>query len=173
MKAIRLMRAWYAVWMLMSIILLLAVLFCCKSWPTSAVRLLSLLIFFLVCCFAWMWRRESKRLEIARLIVDNHLLMIPTAYYHGMDPKQHDLGMDIYISYFGILLGSRIIKFNQDKIALKRMEIRFDALSFIFGNNISEDSIQILWPCPSKEEAEHIAERFHYETGVVPVIRLN
>ncbi len=41
--------------------------------------------------------------------------------------------MEVFVSYFGILLDSKIIKFNQDGILLKAVEIGRDFISLTYG----------------------------------------
>ncbi|MGI5835755.1 MAG: hypothetical protein ACOX87_04580 [Chloroflexota bacterium] len=76
---------------------------------------------------------------------------------------------DVFVSYFGILLGSRIVRFNQDGIFLKGVKIGRDSISLTYGTDKGTRITRFLHPEISQGELERIAERFRYETGIVPV----
>jgi len=110
--------------------------------------------------------REFKKLQIARLIVDNQILNICVA----ASSSECSGNIEAYISYFGILLGSRIIRYNQNKVFLKAIEIGEDFISFSYGTDKWSQKIRLIRPATSNEEIECIVKQFRDETGVVPVI---
>ena len=78
----------------------------------------------------------------------------------------------IYVSYFGILLGSKVIKFNRDGIKLKAVEIGRDYISFDYSAKNEElRNIRLLYFKPDdKDELAGIIEKFRCNTGIVPAI---
>lgn len=78
--------------------------------------------------------------------------------------------MDASISCFGVLLDSKVIKFNQDKIILNSIVIKRDSISFIYGSEGISEKLTILHGIMDKEQIQNIVYRFQYETGIVPSI---
>jgi len=116
-------------------------------------------------CMAALWAQECRRLRIAQLIAENQILHIRTAVIsNGADD------IDVFVSYFGILLDSRVIKFNQEGAFLKAVEIGRDYISLTYGTDKRVQSTRLLHAAIDDEEVERIAERFRHETGIVPVI---
>lgn len=117
--------------------------------------------------------REYGRLRAARLIFENHILHIRTAV---IDDDAGDAAkpgkaesIEVFVSYFGILLDSRIVKFNQDGILLKAVEIGPDFISLTYGTDKGTRITRLLHAEIRQGELESIVERFRYETGIVPV----
>lgn len=117
----------------------------------------SMIIFWLLTC---------RRLQTARLIAENHILHICLAAADGMKSEM----VEAYISYFGILLGSKIIKFNQDGIFLKAIEIGGDFISLSYGTDKWIKKTRLLRPAVSSGELEILAQRFRDETGIVSTV---
>ena len=76
----------------------------------------------------------------------------------------------MFVSGFGILLGSKIIKFNQGGIRLKAVEIGRDYLSIDFGTDVEIRNIRLLHIRPDSAALAGIIEKFRYETGITPTI---
>lgn len=111
-----------------------------------------------------LWLLTCRSLQTARLIAENHILHICLAATAGGVKAEM---VEAYISYFGILLGSKIIKFNQDGIFLKAIEIGGDFISLSYGTDKWIKTTQLLRPAISSEELENLAQRFRDETGIV------
>ena len=115
--------------------------------------------------------REYIKLKTARLIVENHILHIRPAVIinTACDIKASGVsnGIDIFISYFGILLDSRIIKFNQDGIQLMSVEMGRDYISLIYGTEKWAQNMRLLRTIVDPAELDEIVERFRYETGII------
>jgi len=117
-----------------------------------------------------------KKLITAKTIADSAVIRIQPAVVHsrtGEDIEheriREDLG--IYVSCFGILLGTKIIEFNQNGIWLKSVEIGQDHITFGFGARGEEpDYIRLLYSRPDEAALAGIIESFRKETGVVPVV---
>jgi len=116
-------------------------------------------------CMAALWVQECRKLRIARLIAENQILHIRTAVVSdGADD------IEVFVSYFGILLDSRVIKFNQEGTFLKAVEIGRDYISLTYGTDKRVQSTRLLHAAIDDKEVDRIAEKFRHETGIVPVI---
>lgn len=122
---------------------------------------------------AGLWAREFGRLRAARLIFENQILRIRTAVIDGeagdAAKAENAESIEVFVSYFGILLDSRIVRFNQDGIRLKAVEIGRDFLSLTYGTEKGTRITRLLHAEISQGELEAIVERFRYETGIFPV----
>jgi hypothetical protein len=117
-----------------------------------------------------------KKLMAAKAIMDSAVICIQPAVVCGQpeaDKEEEELSENfgIFVSCFGILLGSKIIRFNQDGIWLKTVEIGQDYISFGYGARGEElHIIRLLYSRPGEGALARIIENFRKETGVVPVI---
>ena len=117
----------------------------------------------------------NQRLTAARLIMENQILHIQPAVQRVRGSmKESEVEscetVEMYVSCFGILLGSKVIKFNQEDIQLKAVEIGRDYLSLDYGRDTDIRSIRLIYSNPDSTVLESIIEKFHYETGVIPTI---
>lgn len=123
---------------------------------------------------AGFWIREFGKFKIARLIAENPILHIRTAVISDLSgeesqPEEPE-STEVFISYFGILLDAQIIKFNQDGIRLRAVEIGRDFISFTYGMEKRTRNIRLLRPAIDPAAMEEICERFRYETGITPAL---
>jgi hypothetical protein len=120
------------------------------------------------------WLRGLRKLKIARLITENPILHINTAVISDLSgeaaQRENIENIEVIVSYFGILLGEKIIKFNQDGIRLRAVEIGTDFISFTCGTEKRTQNIRILRPGIDPAALEQISERFRYETGITPTL---
>jgi len=118
--------------------------------------------------------REFKRLKIMRLIIENPIMHIRTAIICDIFGEAAQLSepesTEVIVSYFGILLDQKIIKFNQDGIRLRAVEIGGDFISFTYGTKKQTQNIRLLRPVIDPAEMEEISERFRFETGIIPAL---
>jgi hypothetical protein len=123
---------------------------------------------------AGFWLRELSKLKIARLIVENPILHIRTAVISDLSDEaaqqSEPESTEVIVSYFGILLDEKVIKFNQDGIRLRTVEIGADFISFTYGTEKRTQNIRLLRPAINPEELDKIAEKFRYETGITPTL---
>lgn len=123
---------------------------------------------------AGFWIREFGKLKIARLIAENPILHIRTAVISDISSEAaqpEDIeNTEVFISYFGILLDVKIIKFNQDGIRLRAVEMGNDFISFTYGTEKRTRNIRLLRPAVDPAAMEEISERFRYETGITPTL---
>lgn len=107
---------------------------------------------------------EYERFNAAKLIIENIIMNIQVA---KIDENSTDV-LEFIISCFGILLGSKVIKFNIDGIRLEGVEITHDTICIVYRKDNKRKSIQLLHGTIGKQEIKGIAERFQYETGIIP-----
>lgn len=123
---------------------------------------------------AGFWLRGLTKLKIARLIAENPILHIRTAVISDLSDEaaqqSEPENTEVIVSYFGILLDEKIIKFNQDGIRLRTVEIGADFISFTCGTEKRTQNIRLLRPAITPEELDKIAEKFRYETGITPIL---
>lgn len=121
---------------------------------------------------AGFWLRGLSKLKIARLIVENPILHIRTAVISDLSDEaaqqSEPENTEVIVSYFGILLDEKVIKFNQDGIRIRAVEIGADFISFTYGTEKRTQNIRLLRPAINPEELDKIAEKFRYETGITP-----
>ena len=118
-----------------------------------------------------------KNLSAAHAIVDSAVIHIQPAVIQAQSVEekkeagQLQRNFGIYVSSFGILLGAKVIRFNQSGIWLRNVEIGEDYIFFIYGVNGEElHNIRLLYSKPSEDELAVIIENFRKDTGVVPVV---
>ena len=124
---------------------------------------------------AFLFFTMNQRLTAARLIVENQILHIQPAVLRERDSvKESDVEscetVEMFVSCFGILLGSKIIKFNQEGIRLKAVEIGRDYLSLDYGRDTDISNIRLIHSRPDSAVLADIIEKFRYETGITPTI---
>ncbi len=121
---------------------------------------------------AGFWLRGLNKLKIARLIAENPILHIRTAVISDLSgeavQQSEPENTEVIVSYFGILLDDRIIKFNQDGIRLRDVNIGGDFISFTYGTEKRIHNIRLLRPSIEQTELDKVAEKLRFETGITP-----
>ncbi len=120
--------------------------------------------------------REYRKHQFAQLITENQILHIQAARIEEVDANGDHTplqvgGIEVVISCFGILLDSKVIKFNIDRIKLKNVEIGHKCICLSYGTKKRTQRVRILHGGIDQQELQTLIERFRYETGVVPVKR--
>lgn len=128
-----------------------------KSGETDRLWLLQILVPILAAASAL---REARRLSEAKLIVDNQIMYIQSMEYKN-----------VFVSCFGILFDAKIIKFNQGGIQLKKVEFGNSYLTFEYGTETEIHTITLAQAENDKGRLEEIIKKFHYETGIIPIMR--
>ena len=118
-----------------------------------------------------------EKLMTAKVIADSAVICIQPAVIYGQTKEEKEEeeelreNFGIYVSSFGILLGTKVIKFNQNGIWLRNVEIGRDYISFGYGAKYEAlQTIRLLYSRPGEDELAGIIENFRKETGVVPII---
>ena len=123
---------------------------------------------------AGFWLKEFSKLKIARVIAENPILHIRTAVISDLSAEagqpENTENTEVIVSYFGILLDEKVIKFNQDGIRIRAAEIGGDFISFTYGTEKRTQNIRLLRPAIDSAELDQIAEKFRYETGITPTL---
>lgn len=124
---------------------------------------------------AFLFFTMRKKLTAARLIVENQILHIQPAVECVRDSTKESEAescetVEMFVSCFGILLGSKVIKFNQEDIRLKAVEIGRDYLSLDYGRDTDISNIRLIHSRPDSAVLADIIEKFRYETGITPTI---
>lgn len=124
---------------------------------------------------AFLFFTMNRRLTAARLIVENQILHIQPAVLRERDSRKESDAefcetVEMFVSCFGILLGSKVIKFNQEGIRLKAVEIGRDYLSLDYGRDTNRRNIRLIHSRPDSAVLAGIIEKFRYETGITPTI---
>lgn len=135
--------------------------------------------------FGYACFRQYSRLKTAKLIVENKIMyiqpmMISDLLWENNGFESKDTGnkaenlavesIEVFISCFGILLGSKIIKFNQKGIKLKAVEIGSSYVSIEYGTDMDIRNIWLLYVRPDNDILSDIIEKFRYETGIIPAV---
>ena len=76
--------------------------------------------------------------------------------------------IEIFVSCFGILLDSKIIKFNTEGISLKKVEVGHDYILLAYGKGEKYKTIRLLHSNINEPELRDIIEKFRRETGIIP-----
>ncbi len=118
---------------------------------------------------------KLKELKLARLIAENTILNLRTASIIELPSegrrRRQAQNSEVLISYFGVLLNDRVIKYNQEGIRLRAMEIGPDHISFCYGMGQRGGVIRLLRPPLDPATLAEISEKFRYETGVAPTFK--
>lgn len=139
--------------------------------PEIQTQILLAIIFMTSVISAGLWIHEFKKLKTARLIVENPILRLCIAIISNISDKvAKSEDTDIVISYFGILIGTKIIKFNQNGIRLKDVEIGRDFISLSYGTDKKMQKIWLSRPPINLVKLDEIVEKFRHETGIDPRI---
>jgi len=140
------------------------------------VQILLVIVLLASTISASLWVREYKKLKTAHLIIENSILHIRTAVISNVSGEtakpQEAENTEAFVSYFGILLDSKIIKFNQDGIYIKAAEIGKDYISLTYGTDKRVQNTRLLRAAVDPAELDGIVKKFHFETGVNPVINI-
>jgi hypothetical protein len=120
------------------------------------------------------WPQGVSKLKITRLIAENPILHISAAAISDISAEasqpENIENTEVFVSYFGILQGEKIIKFNQDGIRLRAVEIGTDFISFTYGTEKRTQNIRLLRPAINPQTIAEISEKFRYETGITPTL---
>jgi len=141
-------------------------------WAAYAPVLSAIGLAALLCYFP-----ARKDYRSAQVIVENAIIRIQIADMRGQTEWDREEAeklrekLMIYISTFGVLLGSKIINWGGDsKKRLKAVEIGRDYISIGYGTKENNQNVRLLYARPGEDELTEIIEKFRYETNVVPSV---
>lgn len=138
-------------------------------------KLLATAILATTLATAFLFGRTRKSIKTAQLIIENQILHIqPAVFQNQIREKKAILpsneAIEVFVSCFGILLDYKIIKFNQDGIQLKAVELGRDFISFTYGTEKKAQSTKLLHVAINEDVLAEIVQRFRYETGIIPTL---
>lgn len=115
--------------------------------------------------------RALRTFNSARLIMENELMHACPAVVKSEGAVQAgNCAMEVSISCFGILLDTRVIRFNRKSNRLRRVEIGRDYISLSWGTEKKPGSARLLHQVMDAAEIQKTAERFLFETGIQPIV---
>ena len=99
--------------------------------------------------FGFLFFAVKKKLTAARLIVENQILNIQPAVLRERNSTKERKpesceSVEVFVSCFGILLGSKVIKFNREGIRLMAVEIEQSDLSLDYGRGMDIHNIRLI-----------------------------
>jgi len=109
---------------------------------------------------------EYRKYVFARLIIENKIIHIEAAKAEPESQKKKCL--EIFVSCFGILLSSKVIKFNTEGISLKKVEIGHDYILLAYGKGEEYKTLRLLHGNINEPDLRDIIEKFRRETGIIP-----
>lgn len=172
MRIIQMKLALYTA--LSCIVLLLCLLFFIEDFAilNTDIRIVFAILFLIFIMLVGLLLVEYFRYNTAKLIMDNKVIHIQVAKIEeNCEKKVFNRLPSIFIEYviscFGIILGSKVIKFNADGIKLKEVKIDRDTISISYGKNNKYKTIRLLYGSIEKEELDFFTERLYYETGII------
>ncbi|MDD2481744.1 MAG: hypothetical protein PHC44_03460 [Lutispora sp.] len=170
MRIIQMKLALYTA--LSCIVLLLCLFFFIEGYTifNIDIRIVFVLLFTVL---AALLAAEYYRYNTAKLIMDNKIIYIQvTKIEENCEKKIYNTLSTIVIEYiiscFGVLLGSKVIKFNVDGIKLIEVKIDHDFIFIVYGKDNWNKTIRLLHGSLSTQELRDFVERFRYETGITP-----
>lgn len=157
---------------LLTLLLLIKSNYVLNNINSLAIKIVLTITFISIGLFIY----EYEKYKIAKLILENKILHIQSAKIEEeiMGKRTNSLlfdGLEVYISCFGILLDSKVIKFNIDKINLKKVVVDSKYIYFTYGVNRFK-SIKILHGNMNSSDLHEFVERFSYETGIRPTFSI-
>ncbi len=121
-----------------------------------------------------LYLKIKQSVKAARLIIENQILHIEPAVIQQHTGEKIFLrpedSVEVFVSCFGILLDTKIIKFNQQGIRLERVELDRDFIRLTYGTKQKVQSTKLLHRNISDAALAEISRRFLYETGITSTI---
>ncbi len=116
----------------------------------------------------WLYR-QTKRLNDARLICDNIILLVPSIVITENDSSPVQLTEENVLSTFGLLLGSRIYKWGCDGLhGIRLTAVKIDRSRFYvdFGDKGQTRQIEFLHGMTKQQAVLEVQEKLWQETGI-------
>lgn len=113
---------------------------------------------------------EARKLESARLIMENQLLGTCTATVSSMQHKgsSHQREAECILSPFGLLVGGKVYKFGRDGIRLHSVDIGESRILVSFGTETRHWTADFLHGPLDDEALSALVEAIEHETGIHP-----
>lgn len=166
MKAIRKWRDSYVVLLIIAVIL--AAWFTVRLMPKTAFVFGSASVAFFMLLI-----RQNRLLFDAGLIRDNPILSVPSAVVYTSNGHEKRDVQESIVSTFGILIGSRIYKWNCDGmcgVRLRAIEIDRARIYLTFGDGGETMRVELLHGITDEQAVMDVKQKLWRETGVTAVI---
>lgn len=165
-KAIRKQRHYYAVLLVVSILLALY----CTIKPAVV-----LAVVFAVAAFASLMLliRQNRLLFDAGLIWDNRIFTVPAVIVYRSGVKEKEEAEETIVSTFGLLIGSKMYKWGSEGIhGVRLLTIAIDRtwLHLTFGDGDKNMRVELLHGLADKQKAEEVQQKFWRETGITAAL---
>lgn len=108
--------------------------------------------------------RQFKLYKIANLILDNEILYVDIV-------ETANIQLKACVSCFGILIGSKVIKYNMGGVDLKEINIDDKYLNISVAKGKKTENIKVLYGNMNKEELHRFIYKFNFETGIMPKLK--
>ena len=166
MKLIRKRRNGYA--------LLFAASICLAVWLGMAFMLEAVFVFGAISLISLVLLvRQSRLLYDATLIWDNRILAVPSALISTEGSLRQADTVEIVVSTFGMLIGSRIYRWGLDGVhgvRLSAVQIDKERMYLTFGDKDQTMRVELLHGMLHKQTVVEAAQKLLHETGVTAVV---
>ena len=153
--------------------LITGIAFCCYLLIVQSYILLVLAVITTL-IIAGFLHRQLQRLKMAGLITENAVLCIPAGTVLSSEDDANFPGSNqavtVIVSIFGILAGNKVYKYNCDGIRLLAITIDNEYICFTYGTQKKQSDLKLLHGLSRQDDIEAVAEKFRYETGIIPVV---
>jgi hypothetical protein len=166
MKVIRKRRDSYVVLLIIGVILV--AWFTVRFLPKTAFVFGSTSIAFFMLLI-----RQSRLLFDAGLIRDNPILSVTSAVVYTTNGQEKKDVQESIVSTFGILIGSRIYKWNSNGmhgVRLSMIEIDRARIYLTFGDGAETMRVELLHGITDEQAVMDVKQKLWRETGVTAVI---
>lgn len=123
---------------------------------------------------AFLFGKAMKDIVTARLVIENQILQIQPAVFQEQTGEETSLlpgeSIKVFVSCFGILLDAKIIKFNQQGIRLKAVELGSGFISLTYGTDQKTACVKLLHTETSDDVLAEITRKLRYETGIIATL---
>ncbi len=134
-------------------------------------------VFLLLLISILLLGKVSRALNAAQLIIENQILHTePVILKKQCQRKSIQYlpgdSVGVFISCFGILLGAKIIIFNQSEVRLRSVELGRYYITMTYGTDRKIYIAKVLHSELRSEQLTEIIRKFQYETGITPTVTL-
>lgn len=134
-------------------------------------------VFLLLLISILLLGKVSRAIKAAQLIIENQILHTEPVIFKKQSQKKSvqylpGNSIEVFISCFGILLGAKIIIFNQSEVRLRTVELGRYYITLTYGTDRKIRKAKVLHSEIRNEQLIDIIRKFQYETGITPTVTL-
>lgn len=153
--------------------LVIGIVVCCYLLINQSYILLFLLAVTTLIIARYFYH-QLQRLKMAGLIAENAVLSITAGTVlsceDGANFPESNKTVAVIVSTFGVIAGNKVYKFNCEGIRLLAMKMDREFIYFTYGTQDKQRHLKLLHGLSQQDDIEAIAEKFRYETGIIPVV---